>query len=256
MRVAKTTWIGRSYAFVTLWSRPAADAVLDWLASAEVPPQSFLYWVDNSGGKLAPRLGSTWGRLRSRFRGLVLLSAGDPYQARRGEPYLTLARHAHVTALYNQVFSRVREEMVVTLEDDIRPPRDGLRKLVELMQGDVALASGVYRSRRNPDYICASRDKAAWHDVPRFDALPAKPFEVGMTGGGFALIENRALQAALPLRCSTTPDGGLMAWDGNLALDLAAAGARLLAHPQVRCEHLEVQSALRPAPVDRGPFAV
>jgi hypothetical protein len=115
--VAETTWTARSYAVVTLWSRPAADAVLDWLARAEVPPQSFLYWVDNSDGKLAPELGSAWGHLCSRFRGIVLLSAGDPYEPRRGEPYLSLARHTHVTALYNKVFPRVREEMVVTLED-------------------------------------------------------------------------------------------------------------------------------------------
>ncbi len=59
-----------------------------------------------------------------------------------------------------------------------------------------------------------------------------------MSGGGFALLPNRVLQQALPLRCLLYGQITVLGWDGMLGRDLTALGYRLWAHPGVRCAHL------------------
>ncbi len=234
-----SAWATRSFGFVTLWSaRESEDRVLDWLATAEVPPQSALYWVDNSGGRSTAKLQQAWAqRLQPRFRRLVWIEAGDPYRAAQGEDLKHPGRHQQVARLYSQVFARVWDEMVVTLEDDTVPPADGLRSLLALYSAGnrVAAVAGVYRDRINPARIAAARHKHYWQDIPVYDALPAEPFEVGMTGAGFTLIVNRALQQVLPLRCIDHP---LLGFDANMGRDFTALGYRVLVHPGVRCAHL------------------
>ncbi len=234
-------WDTWGFAFVTLWSGKASgERVLDWLATATVPPNSVLYWVDNSGGLLTETLRAAWKeRLHHRFRKLEWLKCGEPYRSAPGEALLHPGRHRQVARLYNVVFPRVFEEIVVTLEDDIVPPLDGVRSLLSLMDaaGRVGVAAGAYRDRIRPMDICAARSKRLWLDVPRYDALPAGPFEVGKTGGGFALMLNRALQQVLPVRC-TVFGQGVAGWDGYLCNGLTSLGYRLMLHPGVRCAHL------------------
>jgi hypothetical protein len=235
-------WDAWHFAFVTLWSgNESGLRVLEWLATAEVPPNSVLYWVDNSDGRMTERLRLEWERrLSLRFLKLVWIDGGQSYRAATGEHLLKAGRHLHVADLYNLVFSRIFEEMVVTLEDDIVPPPEGVRTLLRLLiESDRAgMAAGVYRNRVSPTDICATLGERLWRDAPRYDALPAEPFDVGMTGGGFALMPNRALQQALPLRCATIGQHVLLGWDGNFGKDLAALGFRRMVHPGVRCAHL------------------
>lgn len=241
--ITESLWIAYHYAFVTLWSGhnlDTANKVLEWLASADIPASSMLYWVDNSGGKMRPLLHWYAALLGSRFIGVTIIDAGKPYQPNPGETYKHPSRHSHVAYLYNLILPMIREEMIVTIEDDTIPPLDGVRSLLKLIQpgSSVAVAAGVYRSRPSPERICASKDKKIWRDVPLYDKLPTTPFEVGMTGLGFALCANWAIQECLPVFCELTEDGRLMGWDGNLGLALTERGYKLMVDPRVKCAHL------------------
>ncbi len=149
-------------------------------------------------------------------------------------------RQVHISRLYNLVLPHVAEEAVVFLEDDVVPPLDGGRMLQDQLQesGGVGVVAGVYRDRLNPDRVCAALDKRRWLDAPQWDAQPKEPYEIGMTGGGFTLVLNRALQQVLPVKCKFFAEGYALGWDGNLCVELTALGYRLLAHPRVRCAHL------------------
>jgi hypothetical protein len=234
-----TAW---SFAFVTLWG-PKTEAslkVLEWLGEAEIPPRSALYWVDNSGGTMTALLQEWSVRLSSRFPTVTIVHAGHPHIPAQGEKYLNKNRHQQVARLYNSIFHKVAEEMVVTLEDDTLPPLDGVRSLLDLLRpfSPVAVAASVYRSRNAPERACISIRSDLWLDVPLFDALPEEPFFVGMTGGGFAIIANWALKQAMPMRCEFSTKGALMGWDGNLGMTLHALGYKLVAHPKVKSQHL------------------
>lgn len=250
-KVTRSLYTAWGFGFVTLWGpkKPSSLKVLEWLETADLPPRAALYWVDNSGGTMTKTLQKWSVKLADRFSSITIVNAGDPHRPEPGENYLNAVRHQQVARLYNNIFSRVTEEMVVTLEDDTLPPKDGVYRLLELIRpfSNVALAASVYRSRNAPHRLCASLNKKAWIEVPNFDALPDQPFEVGMTGGGFAIMANWALKQALPMRCEYSESGALMGWDGNLGITFGNLGYKLMAHPKVKCEHLcpEVTTYLR-----------
>jgi len=250
-KVTRSLYTAWSFGFVTLWGPKKASSlkVLKWLETADIPPRSALYWVDNSGGTMTKLLQKWSVKLAGRFGSITIVNAGDPHRTEPGESYLNAVRHQQVARLYNNVFGRVAEEMVVTLEDDTLPPQDGVYRLLELIRpfSEVAVAASVYRSRNAPRRLCAAVCKEAWIEVPNFDDLPDKPFEVGMTGGGFAIIANWALKQAMPMRCEFSETGALMGWDGNLGIALSGLGYKLMVHPEVKSEHLcpEVTAYLR-----------
>ena len=231
-----------TFGIVTLWSGKSAaeDELLGWLERAELPARTALYWVDNSGGKLTAKLKAAYERIKHRFTALHFIDMGEPYYIAPGEPYIDIRRHSHVAGLYNQVFTRVREEMVVILEDDVIPPLDGIHQLMQHFRpgSNTAFVTGVYRSRTAPTHCCAATHKEQWSGVPRYDDLPSNAFEVSMSGGGFAIVGNWALQQALPMRCEYSKRGYLMGWDGNLGLALAAKGYKLILEPKTKCKHL------------------
>ena len=243
MGMTQSLWTAYSFAFVTLWSgdKATAERILCWLATAEVPPNSTLYWVDDSGGQMRQMLLQVYGcLLADKFRKMVYIDAGRQSPRDGSGEYLHFERHQHVAHLYNMVLPGLREEIVVTLEDDTLPPMHGCRALLEnfVPGSKVVMAAGVYRSRHNPAHICASRNLEVWKDVPKFDDLPDAPFRVGMTGGGFAMIQNHALQKCLPMRCEYSASRALMGWDGNLGLSFTSLGFVMVADPRVKCAHL------------------
>ena len=222
--------------------------------TAEIPPRSSLFWVDNSGGTMTSLLHEWSARLSSRFQAITILNAGNPHIPAQGEHYLNRIRHLQVARLYNTVFQKIAEEMVVTLEDDTLPPANGVRRLLDLIRpfSPVAVSASVYRSRTSPAKVCASVRKDLWGEMPLYDKLPDKPFEVGMTGGGFAILANWALKQAVPMRCEVSSHGVLLGWDGNLGMTLNALGYKLMAHPGVKSQHLcpEVVAYLKEKPED------
>lgn len=231
------------FGFVTLWGGRdlnVSQQVLEWLETAEIPPFSSLHWVDNSGGTMTAQLQHYAQKFRSRFQSITIIDGGNPYQMADGEPYKSPARHKHVAYLYNRVLPKLKDEIIVFLEDDTIPPKDGIRQLLKPFNPgeNVAISASVYRSRPSPQNICASKDLKRWVNPPRYDQVGEEPFPVGMTGLGFALVANWALQECLPVFCELTDDGRLMGWDGNLGMALTAKGYRLLVDPRVKSKHL------------------
>lgn len=236
--ITQSLWIAYHFGFVTIWGGGATHA-MEWYQDAEFPPCSHLYWIDNSGGQMWEYLQDSATALRDKFQSITIIQGGEPHRTEKGDIYKNPARHKHVAYLYNTAFSSIREEIIVTIEDDMIPPVDGARGLLSNFcpGSNVAVAAGVYRSRTSPAHLCCSKDKTKWRDVPKFDHLPPGPFEVGMTGGGFAMFGNWALRECLPMHCELTPDGRLMGWDANLGMCLTSKGFKLLVDPNVKCRH-------------------
>ncbi len=193
---------------------------------------------------MAEKLRAEWQqRLRHRFRKVVWGECGEPFRSKSGEAIKDPRRHLHVARAHiTLIFPRVMEEAVVVLEDDTVPPsftECACSWIGSRIRIGVGLVAGVLPGPPlHPEKICASLDKRRWLDVPLYDALPKEPFEIGMTGGGFTLLLNRALQQAMPLACKVFAEGYTLGWDGKLCTDLTALGYRILAHPGVRCAHL------------------
>ncbi len=244
----ESLWTAWSFGILTLWSGlnlKAHEQIFEWLLAADLPPTTYLHWVDNSGGKMAATLDQWAAQIRHKVKGISITSSGVPHVPSRGEPYLYLPRHNKVAALYNEAVPKITEDIIVTIEDDTLPPEGGLRKLVHLIRpgNNVAMACGYYRSRNTPGKACLSIDKKTWLGVEMTD-IPSKPFEIGMSGVGFAIFANWALQKCLPQLCGNSTSGQLLGWDGAVCLTLTEKGYRMVCHPEVLCAHLcqEVQA--------------
>jgi hypothetical protein len=235
------------FAIVTLWSGKNIDVhlkVLKWLATAQLPSHVSLHWMVEQNSQMQQILNKWIAQYGKKFLSITMYDAAKttaPFGGMNGSAPPD-ARHHRVAGLYNAIFPHLREDIVVTLEDDTLPPLNGVIKLMNLIRpgGRTAVSAGVYRSRHNPTHICASTDLKLWRKSPRADAIGAtihQPFRVGMTGGGFACIANWALQKCLPMQCNYSERGYLMGWDGNLGMDLTALGYVLMAHPSVFCRH-------------------
>lgn len=144
-------WRERTYAMVTLLSGSEEKMRnwLKWLEHAELPPRLFIWVVDNSCN---PKFA------RSMMRGINKLDI--PY--RRIEctkecidPDSRIERHKHVAYLYNQALTHpaFRADYVVTLEDDVTPPLDGLKMLVHAQdtKSNPGVMSAAYPMRGNPE---------------------------------------------------------------------------------------------------------
>ncbi len=236
-------WTNKTFALVTLWSgySQAVARIFEWMKTADLPPQTTLYWVDNSGGLLTDLLSVTALQFKNRFCAVNLIDAGEPYRPMPGDTYFAKARHDKVADLYTMIMEKISEEYIITLEDDTVPPPDGARSLWDLIQcrSNLAMAAGVYRTRTGPERICASFPNSRNPSMPGFqpfyDKLPAEPFLVDRTGAGFALMRRSAVVASLPMRFEVQHRRG---WDVNLCFDMRDKGWTVAAHPTVRCEHL------------------
>lgn len=148
-----------------------------------------------------------------------------------------ISRHQHVCSLYNNVLPRINTDMVMIIEDDNIGPANGIRMLMENMKtgNGVAGTAGCYRSKANPDRVCASFNSSRWESVP-YDDLERRPYNYGMLGGGFTLYRNSALKKALPCRC-TINDGRLLGWDANLGKTMRRLGYSLVLDARVEVGH-------------------
>jgi hypothetical protein len=206
---------------------------LNWLRKAELPRRCALYVIDNSGD-------ARWGRrARDRVEALGRFESVAWLREETSPGPSEFARHQHVARLYNAALTRVREPLVATLEDDVEPPLDGLRKLWAAMvgRGNVGAMGAAYACPGNRHLACASMSSEAWVDPPGLmDAGRGQPLEVGMIGGGFTLYGNWDVQRALPLQAEL-PAAGVLGWDALLSRRIRQAGHAILLHGGVQAAH-------------------
>lgn len=235
-------WKSWDLAIVTLWSgsSPSYREVGQWLAGADLPECTTLYWTDNSD---SPAMGlylrNLGGRLldSGRAKAIHHVNAYGPYVTAPGEEYLHPGRHRHVAGLYNRLIGAVRESLVLFLEDDTVPPLDGLRKLHQELSvnNNLAGVGGVYEARNLPGHACLSLYPAAWN-APRLEHVTNSVFPCGMIGGGFTLYRMAAVRKCLPFTVSVRQDE-MLGWDATLGRNLHHHGYRLAAHGGVRADH-------------------
>lgn len=202
-----------------------------WLANLELPRFNALYLVDNSASGAWPGLDvERFGRVvRRRFQA--------PSQS--GRDRKSLVRHRHVADIYNSILSEVREDFVLTVEDDVWYPPHALKSLFALSgMNKFGAAAAVYESASCPGGACGSLNPDRWEIRP-LDSFPGEPTPAAFVPGGFTLWSNAALRRCLPVRA--TGDEGAdrveFGWDANLSLALRERGHSLTLHGGLRAVH-------------------
>lgn len=252
--IPSTLWHARRHSFVTLFAgreEPLAP-LMRWFAQAVLPPQTELEWVDNSGDQFFHD--ELWRRAASLSQKRPEITRIRIHRAPDRVPNASrLAIHEHVATLYNLALHGITSEVIVTLEDDVIPPLDGLAPLVNPLQpwGNTGAVGGVYPCRNNPQVAVAALDPKEWRRMPLLSTLKGSSlFSVGMVGGGFTAWNGAILRSLLPMQLSEKP---LLGWDGNLCARMNAAGYRSFLAPTVKCQHLFALSPPTQPPPSRPP---
>lgn len=235
-------WRARSLGIVSLLAGRTStfDRWRRFILTAELPPRTSLYVVDNSGDRSFSRRAYDAAMSIAAERKLDHLDfavSGKPHPPHTHEDYLTKRRHLHVAQLYATALPRVTEDLVFTLEDDVEPPPDAIRKLGEDIgypsRGNIGAVGAAYPSPTYPEHVCAAPGWDGWTGSISWRALPDVPLDVGCVGGGATMWANWALR-----ECAVHIQWELkLGWDGVLCAALRQRGYRVRLHGGVRCEH-------------------
>jgi hypothetical protein len=128
-------WQARSLAIVSLLAGRISTYGRweHFLRMAELPRHTALYVVDNSGNvEFTHQVHQTCQELAT-LRELDHVSISvqpSPYVGRDDESFVT-ERHLHIARLYSSLLPKVNEDLILTLEDDVEPPPDAIRRLAE-----------------------------------------------------------------------------------------------------------------------------
>jgi glycosyltransferase involved in cell wall biosynthesis len=235
-------WRARSLGIVSLLAGRTStlDRWTRFLLTAELPARTGLYIVDNSGdSNFTRRVYETCMLIASqrKLSHLDVAVSGRPYKLNSYEPYLTKGRHLHVAQLYAAVLPRMTEDLVLTLEDDVEPPPDAVRRLGEEIgypsRGNIGVVAAAYSSPESERRVCAGWGPEGWGKAVTWQELPAEPVDVGCVGGGCAVWANWAIRD-----CVAHLQWHLkLGWDGVLCTALRRKGYRIQLHGGVRCQH-------------------
>lgn len=235
-QTANTLWQARRHAIITPWSARwhCCEELASWFLKAELPPQTNIVWIDNSGdAKFETWLWRLAAKLRKR-RQIQSIEIRGVHGRAKDQTYEAI--HTQVARLYNLAMTGRTEDIIITLEDDVIPPLDGMQKLCEpfLPFTKVAVVAGAYPTRGQPERVAASTTPDRWGSMPTMDSLSDQVQPIGMVPGGFTAWAGWALQKALPFHTTEQPKLG---WDGTASRELNLAGCGLFLHGGVRCLH-------------------
>jgi hypothetical protein len=241
------SWTVRSLGIVSLLAGRTStyERWESFLHGAELPRHTGLYLVDNSAD---PHFGT---RVQQSARELAAAREFDHvsvlirprrYDATKEDGYFYRARHVHIAQLYAEVLPTVTEDLLLTLEDDVEPPRDAIRRLTEQLGstswGNYAAVAAAYDM--GDDALCAGRADGGWGSRIPWNEVGADPIDVGTVGGGCTLWANWAL-VGHPITFRWQEGLG---WDGSMCTDLRRRGYGVQVHGGVRCIH-HVHGVLR-----------
>ncbi|MFB7665285.1 hypothetical protein ACFC1R_15205 [Kitasatospora sp. NPDC056138] len=236
-------WQKRSLAVVSLHAG-RESTFSKWeevLLKAELPARTSLYVVDNSRDpEFTERLRAASVGIQA-ARGLEHLDFtvdGTVYQPSPDEWYLKRERNLHVARLYASVLPRIKEDLILTLEDDIDPPADAVRRLVEEYSrpgGTPLAAVSAAWDRVEGRYVCGGKavPEGGWGAPIPWEELPHEPLDVGCVGGACTVWANAVVsQAPVLFDWEET-----MGWDGLLCTGARERGFTVRIHGGVRCVH-------------------
>lgn len=238
--------LARSYGIVTLLAgreknlRPWAK----WLMNAWVPERCSLYIVNNSNSReFSSRLETVIYELVyiDKFKSVNISKSNIKFKN-----IDEFSRHRHVPMIYNSILPSVHEDILVTLEDDVVPPLDGLQKMIDAFpcREKVGGMSAVYPSRSGNGRIVAAfgpvrnggnywSDSLFEKDIAGIDGC----IDVGFIGGGFCLFHNALVKRSMPMRFGLWDGQYASGWDSNLSRNIRNLGYKIKLNCGVRCEH-------------------
>ena len=240
-------WHARSLAIVSLLAGRAGtyERWEKFLHTADLPRHTALYVVDNSGNADFTRRVHQSCEALAAARQLdhVSISIRPDRYAGPDEPFGE-ERHRHVARLYSDLLPRVGEDLVFTLEDDVEPPPDAIRRLAEHIgrhgSENNAVVAGAYDF--GDGKLCAGRADGGWGSPIYWHQVPDEPIDVGCVGGGCTLWANWALSGQpVPFRWN---EG--LGWDASLCHAMRRRGYGIRVHGGVRCTH-HVHGVLHPS---------
>lgn len=243
-KLERSLWTIRTLGIVTLFAGRGQtfDDWWDFILGAHLPPKTSLYIVDNSDDPaFLARLSKALADLAStgRFRSITRIVEANPFRFKKDDEYKVPERHKRVADLYNLILPKVDDDFVLTLEDDMCPPHNGIWELMKLFKpyGTTGIVGSAYPSGHNPEHVCAAKNRDIWNDVPKMSDLGTDAVEYGFVGGGFTLYNNAIVKRSLPLISRPNHKGYLMGWDGHLCYLARGMGYRVVLHQGVRPEH-------------------
>jgi glycosyltransferase involved in cell wall biosynthesis len=237
----------RSYGIVTLLAGrfDCLDKWLDWLADEPFPAETALYCLDNSCNPEFTEQTRAAVQSIARRRGLPVFYKIDNRKCYPDSH--PLARHEHVPSLYNSILPHVAEDMVLTIEDDVVPPRGAFVDIIRsfVVGQKTGAVSGVYPSRSMEGKIVGAfgdmagnkEERDYWRNLLTYDDVQGSELvPVKFIGGGFALWHNALVKRFLPFRFLNW-HGKASGWDSQISRSIRKAGYSLYINPNIRCEH-------------------
>jgi glycosyl transferase family 2 len=238
-------WRARSLAIVSLLAGrdDTFDRWAGFVLEAELPPRTALYVVDNGGRPEFTRMAFDTCQRITAARHLTHLdygSVGSRYDGAPGESWFAEGRHRHVARLYASVLPRVGEDLILTLEDDMDPPRDAARRLGEEIgfrgQGNVGVVAAAYPMPHDQRVACAgwgADGGERWGPSVGWEQLSGDAMGVDFVGGGCTVWANWAVRDH-PVHPQWRHQLG---WDAVLCLAVRRRGFGVRLHGGVRCRH-------------------
>lgn len=238
----KSLWESRTFSILTLMAgrENYLDNFAQWIEKAILPPNISIFIVDNSNNinfsrklqNIIPN--NRFCDINYHFNNTIY---NPELQKRYYDPYM----HSHVANIYNEIFQFIKSDFILTFEDDIIPPLDGIKQLHDHIVSPTkigAIGASYILSQKNKDIITASLNKTNWKFNIHTNQLNKGVKDVGFIGGGFTLWSNFAVQKCLPLYIEYGKDF-LHGWDYNLCKDIRMNGYEIKLDTNLQCDHLK-----------------
>lgn len=159
--------------------------------------------------------------------------------------FIVLPHKSDIVEVRNELRIEVLKaghEFSLWVDADIRFPRDGLSKLMEVMRQseDVGVVSGIYRQRKPPHACCAWKWYKGEEGEGYIEAcqtangklLNEDAFPIDACGAGFMLVRNTALRGVSFNR------EGAYSEDISFCRKVKRLDWQVYAHAGVRCGHV------------------
>jgi len=212
----KKKHLDTSLGIVVLLSGRKFRRVQDWLRDC-TKPECSLYILDSSqDDKFTQRVHRWLGsKAMQQFRKITYMTT---------KPKWHLKKTDTVGDLYNIVIPEVTERYIITLEDDVVPPLNGIDLLLDKPEN--AVVYGLSYMSRHGGYAVSDGD--VFH---RIKEKQEGIQEVQAIGGGFTLWNHTAF-------INIKRDRPYKGWDDWLCAKIRSDGGRVYCNFNILCEHL------------------
>lgn len=153
-------------------------------------------------------------------------------------------RHTFVGEIYSKLFKNNSSKYIITLEDDMIPPKGGISKLIKNILRDperIGAVGSLYRDKNHPQNANADFGNEKWASV-NLDRLRNTGLQTPLkVGGGFTIWNTDHIRSSYPITVTPVLDGELViyeGWDWYLGKTIINKGKELLIDTDLYCEHL------------------